>query len=58
MHWPELFSHLWPESQRMHSAPLAPHSLSDSLERATHAPLSQQPEHAAPPQVQAPPEHA
>ncbi len=58
MHCPEVSSHVCVASHGAQAAPLEPHSLFVSSESDTHEPLSQQPEHAVPAQVQAPPEHA
>jgi hypothetical protein len=55
--WPELVSHSWPEAHAAHSVPPAPHDAFDSLDSASHVPPDvQQPLHAEPPQVHAPPE--
>ena len=56
-HWPLLVSHSWPAPHAAHSVPPAPHDAFDSLPSGWHiAPEVQQPAHAEPPQVHAPPE--
>jgi hypothetical protein len=45
----------WPHAA--HAAPLAPQEPVDSFESVSHAPALQQPAHAVPPHVHAPPEH-
>jgi hypothetical protein len=55
--WPVLVSHSVPEGHAAHSVPPAPHDAVDSLDSGSHvAPEVQQPAHAEPPQVHAPPE--
>ena len=56
-HRPLLVSHSWPEAHAAQSVPEAPHDAVDSLASGSHvAPDVQQPAHAEPPQVHAPPE--
>jgi len=56
-HWPLLVSHSWPAAHAAQSVPPAPHDTVDSLASGSHvAPDVQQPAHAEPPQVHAPPE--
>ncbi len=54
--WPEPVSHSVPDGHAAHSVPPAPHDMFDSLDSGSHvAPDVQQPAHAEPPQVHAPP---
>jgi hypothetical protein len=55
--WPELVSHSVPDGHWAHNVPIAPHDMVDSLARGSHMAVDvQQPAHADPPQVHAPPE--
>jgi hypothetical protein len=50
--------HSWPMGHAAHATPFAPHAMFDSLPIGSHEPALQQPLHAPPPHVHAPPEHA
>jgi hypothetical protein len=55
--WPELVSHSVPDGHIAHNVPIAPHDVFDSLGSGWHMAVDvQQPAHADPPQVHAPPE--
>jgi hypothetical protein len=56
-HCPAVVLHSWPAAQPPHAAPPLPHDVLVSLESASQVEPLQQPAHAEPPQLHAPPEH-
>jgi hypothetical protein len=58
-HCPFVVLHAWPAAHALHTDPVAPHEVFDSLPSISQVPFAvQQPLHDPPPQLQAPIEHA